>query len=184
MHNMQSPLVVFTCNFLHNVNCYSLGTPWLETTKNVITTPPLSCSVSPSKVCSEMGVSVCVLVTLTQLLVSATTEHVVYSGKTQEGGGEGVCPGDQQTRTVLDEIEMEVRGVVKNIILPSLAPIGSIGQRYNPTNSCSEISELVPGQSSGYYWVRSHNGTAVQVYCDMDGVCGCSSTGGWTVLQT
>ena len=33
---------------------------------------------------------------------------------------------------------------------------------------------------SGYYWVRSFNGTVVQVYCDMDRVCGCNSTGGWT----
>jgi len=118
-----------------------------------------------------------VLVALTQLLVSATTEHVVYSGKTQEGGGKGVCPGDQQTRTVLDEIDKEVRGVVRNTILPSLGPVGL--QQYNPANSCSEISELVPGQSSGYYWVRSRNDTAVQVYCDMDRVCGCNSTGGW-----
>jgi len=123
----------------------------------------------------------CVLVALTQLLASATTEHVVYSGKTQEGGGKGVCPGDQQTRTVLDEVDMEVRGVVRNIILPRLE-VGLLSSR--PANSCDEISVLYPGQSSGYYWVRSHNGTAVQVYCDMDGVCGCSSTGGWTVLQT
>jgi len=29
-------------------------------------------------------------------------------------------------------------------------------------------------------WVTSSSGPAVQVYCDMDRVCGCSSTGGWT----
>ena len=34
-------------------------------------------------------------------------------------------------------------------------------------------------QVTGYYWVRSSNGTAVQVYCDMDRVCGCNSTSGW-----
>ena len=33
---------------------------------------------------------------------------------------------------------------------------------------------------SGFYWIRSSSGTAVQVYCDMDRVCGCNSTGGWT----
>jgi len=122
-------------------------------------------------------VSVCVLVALTQLLASATTEHVVYSGKTQEGGGEGVCPGDQQTRTVLNEMDMEVRGVARDIIVPRLVE----GLRPSrPANSCNEISELHPGLSSGYYWVRSHNGTAVQVYCDMDRVCGCNSTGGFT----
>jgi len=88
-----------------------------------------------------------------------------------------VCPGDQQTRTVLDEMDMEVRGVFRNITLPNLGPVGL--QQYNPANSCSEVSELYPGWSSGKYWVRSHKGTAVQVYCDMDRVCGCNSTGGW-----
>ena len=102
------------------------------------------------------------LLALTQLLAFATTEHVVYNGRTLEGG-EGVCPGDQQTRTGLDEIDMEVR----DIILVGLQP-------YNPANSCSAISEI------GLYWVRSHNGTAVQVFCDMDRVCGCSNTRGWT----
>ena len=105
------------------------------------------------------------LLALTQLLALATTEHVVYNGRTLEGG-ERVCPGDQQTRAVLDEIDMEVR----NIILVGLQP-------YNPANSCSAISEILP---SGLYWVRSHNGTAVQVFCDMDRVCGCSNTRGWT----
>jgi len=139
--------------------------------------PFLAQSVPLKYVQLEMGVSVCVLVALTQLLASATTEHVVYSGKTQEGGGEGVCPGDQQTRTVLNEINMEVRGVARDIIVPRLVE----GLRPSrPANSCNEISELHPGLSSGYYWVRSRNGTAVQVYCDMDRVCGCNSTGGFT----
>ena len=105
------------------------------------------------------------LLALTQLLALATTEHVVYNGRMLEGG-EGVCPGDQQTRTVLDEIDMEVR----DIILVGLQP-------YNPANSCSATSEILP---SGLYWVRSHNGTAVQVFCHMDRVCGCSNTRGWT----
>jgi len=53
------PLVVFTCNFLHNVNSYSLGTPWLETTRNVDYNSTPFFSVSSSEVCSEMGVSAC-----------------------------------------------------------------------------------------------------------------------------
>ena len=90
----------------------------------------------------------CVLVALTQLLASATIEHVVYSGRTQEGGGEGVCPGDQQTRTVLDEIDMEVRGVVRNTILPSLGPVGL--QQYN---------QQTPAVKSQSYSQGSHLGT-------------------------
>ena len=108
------------------------------------------------------------LLALTQLLTLAATEYVVYNGKTLEGS-EGVCPGDQQTGTAQDEIDTEVRGVVRDRILPRILP-----------NSCSEISELHPGLPSGYYWVTNHNGTAVEVFCDMDRVCGCSSMGGWT----
>ena len=47
----------------------------------------------------------------------------------------------------------------------------------NPAASCSDIPTSC---SSGYYWVRSSNGTAVQVYCDTQRVCGCSNTAGWT----
>ena len=116
------------------------------------------------------------LLALTQLLTLATTEHVAYFGKTLEGG-EGVCPGDLQTRTVLDEIDTEIRGVVRERILPARIP-GFLQSK--PANSCSEMTELHPGLPSGYYWVTNHNGTAVEVFCDMDSVCGCSSMGGWT----
>ena len=37
---------------------------------------------------------------------------------------------------------------------------------------------LPPSSSSGYYWVKSSNDTAVRVYCDMTKVCG-NITGGW-----
>jgi len=47
----------------------------------------------------------------------------------------------------------------------------------NPGQPCSEIPTSC---SSGYYWVRSSNGTAVQVYCDTQRVCGYSNTTGWT----
>ena len=119
------------------------------------------------------------LLALTELIAFATTEHVVYNGKVLEGS-EGVCPGEQQTRTILDEIDVELRDMTRDTILPSLVPVGPIGLQYNPANSCSEISELPHGQPSGYYWIRSRNGTAVQVYCNMNRVCGCNSTGGWT----
>ena len=117
-----------------------------------------------------------ILLALTQLLTSVATGHVIYDGKTLEGGE--VCPGGQQTRTVLDEIDTELGGIARDTILPSVVPVGSRQSR--PANSCSEISEVHQGQPSGLYWVRSHNGTAVQVFCDMGIVCGCNSTGGWT----
>ena len=49
-----------------------------------------------------------------------------------------------------------------------------ISVQYLPT-SCSELAASSP---SGYYWVRSSDGSAVNVYCDMARHC-CGSTGGW-----
>ena len=49
-----------------------------------------------------------------------------------------------------------------------------ISVQYLPT-SCSELATSSP---PGYYWVRSSDGSAVNVYCDMARHC-CGSTGGW-----
>ena len=45
----------------------------------------------------------------------------------------------------------------------------------NPAASCAA---LPPSSHSGYYWVRTSNGSAVSVYCDMTLSCG-GVTGGW-----
>ena len=51
-----------------------------------------------------------------------------------------------------------------------------IGQSQDtPLSSCASIVGLSP---SGYYWVRTSNGSAVRVYCDMTRSCG-GVTGGW-----
>ena len=49
-----------------------------------------------------------------------------------------------------------------------------------PAGSCRTISEDRPDLPSGNYWIRSSNGTAVQVYCDMSRQCCGGTTGGWT----
>jgi hypothetical protein len=43
------------------------------------------------------------------------------------------------------------------------------------TSSCTT---LPPSSPSGYHWVRTSNGSAVRVYCDMNRSCG-GVTGGW-----
>ena len=55
-----------------------------------------------------------------------------------------------------------------NALLPGLHPSFL-------TISCAA---LPPFFSSGYYWVRASNGSAVRVYCDMTRSCG-GVTGGW-----
>ena len=45
-------------------------------------------------------------------------------------------------------------------------------------HSCAALIALPPSSPSGYYWVRTSNGSAVRVYCDMTRSCG-GVTGGW-----
>ena len=47
-----------------------------------------------------------------------------------------------------------------------------------PADSCVSILLFAPSLPSGYYWIRSSNGSAVRVYCDMTRSCG-NITGGW-----
>ena len=48
-----------------------------------------------------------------------------------------------------------------------------------PAVSCAAILQFIPFSPSGHYWIRSSNGSAVRVYCDMTRSCG-NITGGWT----
>ena len=47
-----------------------------------------------------------------------------------------------------------------------------------PAASCASVLLFAPSLPSGYYWIRSSNGSAVRVYCDMTRSCG-NITGGW-----
>ena len=91
-----------------------------------------------------------------------------------------VCPSDEMWESARDETTESNRNLIRNTILPTLSCL--VGQtQTSPVASCGEIPTSC---SSGYYWIRSSNGTAVQVYCDMNRVCGCNSTGGWTRVAT
>ena len=48
----------------------------------------------------------------------------------------------------------------------------------NPATSCSHVMLLNPSSPSGLYWIRSSDGSAIRVYCDMTGSCG-NITGEW-----
>ena len=48
----------------------------------------------------------------------------------------------------------------------------------HPASSCAAIQEFAPSPLSGHYWIKSSNGSAVRVYCDMTRSCG-GVTGGW-----
>ena len=48
-------------------------------------------------------------------------------------------------------------------------------------DSCLSLSMLFYRPPSGYYWMAAHNGTPVNVFCEMASGCG-NNSGGWTRL--
>ena len=48
----------------------------------------------------------------------------------------------------------------------------------HPAISCADILQKRPNAPSGYYWLRSDNGSAVRVFCDMTLTCK-GVGGGW-----
>ena len=86
---------------------------------------------------------------------------------------EEVCPPDK----VLASEKNKVAEVVQGLLRTTTATACQIFQTQSSSAiSCSVLPTSCP---SGYYWIRSSNGSAVQVYCNMDRVCGCNGTGGW-----
>ena len=88
------------------------------------------------------------------------------------------CPPNDLRSTARSELAQDVRTLLQDNVRTLLRDNVSCPavEMATPAASCSEISANC---TSGYYWVRSSNGTAVQVYCDMDRRCGCTSTRGW-----
>ena len=111
-----------------------------------------------------------------------TTLPLIYRARTAEGG-EQACSPDEVRQRLQDIIRNDVSNLLRSN-LPALVPCNdrNLGMLERcPATSCSDIAAQSQAlRPSGYYWIRSSNGTAVQVYCDMDRVCGCNSTGGWT----
>ena len=103
---------------------------------------------------------------------SQDSASVAYPAKVLEGS-EQVCPPDEQLELARAEIRQDA------IFHTTQCP-GPI--QGNPATSCLEISQCNPQLPSQFYWITSSNGTAIQIYCDMDRECTCSSNsaGGWS----
>ena len=106
---------------------------------------------------------------------SASQEDTIPASVIFSNSQQVVCPSDEVWESTRDETTQNNRNLIRNTILPTLCLAGQT--QTSAVASCSEIPSSCPSE---YYWVRNSNGTAVQVYCDMDRVCGCNSTGGWT----
>ena len=73
--------------------------------------------------------------------------------------------------------------VLENKTQQLLSTLDSLGQPSSPAASCAALLEFSSSSPSGHYWVRSSNGSAVCVYCDMTRSCG-NITGGWTRVSS
>ena len=76
---------------------------------------------------------------------------------------------------ILNNISRSFNSDINNIIQ-------SLGGQYSnlPAASCSHIFLSNSFSPSGYYWIRSSNGSAVRVYCDFNRQCGCDGPSTWT----
>ena len=114
----------------------------------------------------------------------ATSSHIEgalplrYPAKTIPGRAE-TCPPAEQTRDTRNEINAEVSALVRAEVVPLLlSPCNTGICRQNPAHSCLQIASDNSSALSGLYWVENSDGSAVQVFCDMNRHC-CNSTGGW-----
>ena len=120
-------------------------------------------------------IAILALVSLPTLSASQqnTTFPLIYPARVINTSQQACPPGEMQ-ETVRSQITQDVRNLLRNFQQISCQAFQA---QTSPANSCIDIPTSC---SSGYYWIRSSNSTAVQVFCEMDRLCGCNSTGGWT----
>ena len=63
-----------------------------------------------------------------------------------------------------------------NFLVIAFQKVSNLGNNHEV--SCAAIMEKDPSAPSGYYWLRSANGSAVRVFCDMTLTCK-GVGGGW-----
>ena len=78
------------------------------------------------------------------------------------GTNQQVCSSDEVREIVREEIDQDIQNLMRNTIISIVC--GGPTQA-SPAASCSALPTSCP---SGYYWIRIPNGTAVQLYCDVD----------------
>ena len=110
------------------------------------------------------------------------TVPLTYRAKSVEGSEEEVC-GPERLR---QRLQTKTRDGIVDLLrdnLQNLAPCEDkmLGQiEHCPAASCQQMDDQSPVlRPSGYYWIRSSNGSSIQVYCDLERVCGCRGGEGW-----
>ena len=112
---------------------------------------------------------------LTQELLQTLDDHIQ-----QLNNSIGMVMLDQEmSNNTIWELLAQFRQDIISIENTNQHVVDQIGRSQAiPGPSCATLIALSPSSSSGYYWVRASNGSAVRVYCDMTRSCG-GVTGGW-----
>ena len=126
----------------------------------------------------EMRAQMC-FVLLAPLLIGSSSAQPPSRGG---GGGRHVCPFEL-LHSAWEETNLATQVLLRCIMgemlqIPYIAYRSDGQNEKNPAPSCSWIQSRNPQAMSAYYWIRSFNGTSVQVYCDMSRQCG-NTMGGW-----
>ena len=87
-----------------------------------------------------------------------------------QGEPNATCPSDE----ILQEARIETRTEIREY-LQLLTNSGA--NESSPAASCQRIAQFYPNATSDYYWIRTANGSATRLYCDMSTRCG---EPGWT----
>ena len=91
---------------------------------------------------------------------------------------ESISDSKSMQQCLFDQIIAKVTGNSTSTRTLTAALVDISTETGYPFASCAAIQKLSPSCPSGYYHVRSSNGSAVRVYCDMTRTCG-DITGGW-----
>ena len=110
-----------------------------------------------------MAVMYSLLVIISLFQWSGAFTPVVYPGRSLPSSqcGQSDPELNQQLRDAIESVKQR------------LAPPGC-----NPPSTCRAIHRCNSSASSGYYQIQAANGSAVQVYCDMERT-NCGGEGGW-----
>ena len=137
---------------------YSIYNSSYLATKATVTTIQVLCRMSNSEM------AICLLICCWLVLVSAV------SGVTQVYYPAEISSQCDHDSTLKGELES---------LWQVQQQLGPPGCNPSTNKSCEEILHCFPSAPSGYYQIRAANGSAVQVYCDMEG-SNCGGKGGWT----
>ena len=104
------------------------------------------------------------LVIISLLQWSGAFNPVVYDAKVSPSSQCGQSDPFEDDQQLMEKLKM---------IHQQLPPPGC-----NPPPTCGDVFRCNSSASSGYYQIQAANGSAVQVYCDMEGT-NCGGEGGW-----